>query len=523
MTYARNHVTLYLGILALSFLIGTGNAHAYSANYARATDAGSVGTLSGVSKSVLWSNVIPVDLCNHCHYGRLYVQKPSVSVQYGVSVTRASTGAVIASGESIPVGEAVRFRFKPHVYSDIYWFGTGYFLSSPYGDWVSAAQLGANAPDVIPAEVAPSRNRLCSTKNVITVPDPQFKVAAYGSFAVNSPVKRIDNLASYNCTPIAPSSSNFSGTVGPIDGGGLECVFSTPGQVNPTFVFEAVSAHFFLEGSKGAPGSDGTCAHVGSSFANVTYPGAARERGGQTKYTVTVPQQSIPFSLTITPDPTGTAPAKPVISTVGACMIGVPYAINFSATDPDSHTLRYGIDWNNDSVVDQWVPPTGYVPSGTQQSASRTFASVGSKTVNIRAQDQLGLNSEWSNVSFSCANNPDLPSEVIASLNEEPLVSPGDFAGNNTGSAAPDLTLRAVPSLVRSGDTTIVNWSATNVSSCTVQGTNGDSWDGVTSPVGGEASRPIIGQVKYTLTCLTDSGVHKKDAIVNILPTWKEL
>jgi len=52
-----------------------------------------------------------------------------------------------------------------------------------------------------------------------------------------------------------------------------------------------------------------------------------------------------------------------------------------STTDPQSDNIRYGIDWNADGSVDEWIPETGYVPTGTQETASRTYALAGAKTV----------------------------------------------------------------------------------------------------------------------------------------------
>jgi hypothetical protein len=85
------------------------------------------------------------------------------------------------------------------------------------------------------------------------------------------------------------------------------------------------------------------------------------------------------------------------------------------------------------------------------------------------------------------------------------------------------LDLRVVPSLVRGGNTTKVNWSAQNVESCTVSGENGDSWNGVQSPVGGETSSPITTQTTYTLSCIdVDGATLTKQATVRIIPSWRE-
>ena len=85
-------------------------------------------------------------------------------------------------------------------------------------------------------------------------------------------------------------------------------------------------------------------------------------------------------------------------------------------------------------------------------------------------------------------------------------------------------TLNAAPSLLHRGNTTTVLWSSTNADSCTIQGTNGDSWTGTTSS--GKTSSPIQGQTIYTLHCIgvADSNppAIDKQAIVNIIPVFNE-
>ena len=89
---------------------------------------------------------------------------------------------------------------------------------------------------------------------------------------------------------------------------------------------------------------------------------------------------------------------------------------------------------------------------------------------------------------------------------------------------APSATLKAIPSLVHSGDITTISWTGTNVTSCTVHGTNGDSWSGTSSS--GKTSSTILGQTIYTLHCIGYQYAYPptvdKQAIVNIIPTFQE-
>lgn len=86
---------------------------------------------------------------------------------------------------------------------------------------------------------------------------------------------------------------------------------------------------------------------------------------------------------------------------------------------------------------------------------------------------------------------------------------------------APQATLTASPLLVQRGNTTIVQWSASNVSSCTVTGTNGDSWSGAS---GNQTTSPITVETTYTLRCTgLDGSILEVERTVSILPVFQEV
>jgi hypothetical protein len=98
-----------------------------------------------------------------------------------------------------------------------------------------------------------------------------------------------------------------------------------------------------------------------------------------------------------------------------------------------------------------------------------------------------------------------------------------------SGQNLSNLTLRAVPSLVRSGSTTNLTWASTNMTKCSVSGNNGDHWPtdssdpALQSPTGGETSSPITAQTIFTLTCLSVEGLlNSKSVTVNIAPVFNE-
>lgn len=74
-------------------------------------------------------------------------------------------------------------------------------------------------------------------------------------------------------------------------------------------------------------------------------------------------------------------------------------------------------------------------------------------------------------------------------------------SGGSTISFTATGHLEARPMLVRSGDRTRLYWSATNVESCTVTGTNGDSWTQTSTPSWGVSTSPISSLTRFTLIC----------------------
>lgn len=81
-------------------------------------------------------------------------------------------------------------------------------------------------------------------------------------------------------------------------------------------------------------------------------------------------------------------------------------------------------------------------------------------------------------------------------------------------------TWKVAPLIVPSGAATNVSWDAENVASCSVLGSNGNSWTGVS---GTETSSPIVQQTVYHLTCTGEDGSQiATSSTVDIVPTFEE-
>ena len=102
-------------------------------------------------------------------------------------------------------------------------------------------------------------------------------------------------------------------------------------------------------------------------------------------------------------------------------------------------------------------------------------------------------------------------------------------SGNLTGH------LKAIPDIVQAGTTTRLYWDISNVTSCTVTGTNGDGtgsnstgvWNTKTAGPSGVQSSTITHETKYKLHCDAYSGANPsaidETVTVKIVPVFREL
>jgi hypothetical protein len=503
------------------------------------------------AESVVWSDTFEEDLYRKVWtedsygsavYTRAYyrgISNPYVRVQYHIAAYDEASGIPIACGSSVLKGTKVRYEFVPHAYEDVYWVGTGTVWDSPYGEWVTNAK--------------PSGINRCAEKNLIMQESGAGVTnytRNYAELAVAPPAKIISGLDSLECAAIGDSRS---------------CVLSAPGTVDAIFSFAPTVGYFYfgfdwLQDGRVCHASDApltTIAGTESSFIFFFANDAEYARGYSSghvgipvpegspdpvvDFTVPVAAQSISCPITVIAAD-GNPPSNPALAASTSCTLGTPHSITMNSDDPDGDSIRYLIDWNNDSSVDQFIPSSGYVPSGTTLSASRTYSTTGTKTVGVRGEDEGRQLSSWKTVTFTCADTPSATAQCSDSADNDgdglTDLLDSDCTGSSdtsefsaaipppagpSASAGADLSIRAVPSIVKRGNTSQINWSATGVTSCTTAAPNGDAWTGLLSPVLGRTSRLIDARTIYTLRCIDSSGnTHTRTATVNILPVWRE-
>jgi len=417
------------------------------------------------------------------------------TIQYQARMVNPDTGVVIPSGTAVGIGSKVRFEHIPHTRPDIYWYGTGGRYDTPYGDWIASAGN-------------PDPKNACTSQNFFQHHDDD---GMFGLLSIHPPTKTISTNI---------SGSSFS-CGAPAADGSVTCTANSMGGMNATANFASTYGKMYLAANE----------WNGTNPVNCQYPNGAglavlSSTGGP--YQLTVPAKSVSFAITTT-YATGQPPSAPTVTAISSggggtpsstqCVVGSSYGLSIRSTDPEGQQIRYYIDWNGDGFVDQIAPSTGYVPSGTSIAVSRTYSVGGSHSIRVQATDQSGFSSVWTTYSFTCADEPGVE-------NQEEGTGGGGGTGGTGGGVIANLNLRAVPSLVRSGETTRLFWSAGDVAHCDVTGTNGDGgagWDTLASPVSGKVSGAITEQTTYTLSCYTFSDALITDtATVNILPQWSE-
>ncbi len=132
-------------------------------------------------------------------------------------------------------------------------------------------------------------------------------------------------------------------------------------------------------------------------------------------------------------NPPNSPPTNPVLTGPSVGEMNKVYTFNAVSTDPDMDFVRYAFDWNNDSVADEWVPSTGYVPNGlpgqNDSNQISLWTTSGNKSFQVKAIDSKGASSYWSTYHIdisAAANNPPVATITgpVDPISHNPLTGP---------------------------------------------------------------------------------------------------
>lgn len=196
--------------------------------------------------------------------------------------------------------------------------------------------------------------------------------------------------------------------------------------------------------------------------------------------------------------------------------VAIAWSSVSSYSDPYTRTISPTIGsvvWSGVRSI-RPTQTTTYTFTGTHANAASNFSC--SVTVNVAASCAPTYFCSGSNLMYR--NN-----QCAESLNQ--ACAYGCSGGGCLPPPAGTGTITVSPALVRSGETTQVSWSTTNVvaNSCTVVEDNPEITNSWTGATGTRTSGTIRMQTHYTLTCTgLDGGTVTDSATVNVIPVFEE-
>lgn len=395
---------------------------------------------------------------------------PNITIGYDFGVFDISGTQRIPEGSTIVPGTQVVMKFSNYVSDNIFWFGTGYSMDSPYGEWRSNA---AATPRVANKVICDDKD--LTQKYQLSLGSESYTFDVYVPFVVNPPQRNLGNLNGFTCGALTNNSDGSASAV---------CTATGNGTTTPTFSYDSTYGKFYYRYYDyrdmnnigwGGPGCYGN--NIAMSDTSSVSP-----------YIVNIPNQSYSYPIII-----GAAgnnpPAPPTMVCPGSVQVGQDITATLTSTDPDGDQVRYATGWfSNTSPDSGW---TGLVSSGTSGSLTKTggYATVASYTVYGWAQDTNGATSGSSSCTVSVTGVPALPPDAIL----DAQVNGGSWISN------PD-TLTVNP-----GDSIILGWRGTDITSCSATAGAGFSAsglsgnDGVTTPTSNNSD-------SYTISCTGPGG-----------------
>ena len=430
--------------------------------------------------------------------------QPNITIGYGVTVLDADTNQSIERGSTVAVGDKLKYVFAPYVSDDIFWFGTGYSMDSPYGEW----RANAAPPARVGGKVT------CESKDFTAkyfLPGYNLTFDVYIPFVVHPPARSLKDIPS-NLTCDAPVGSG-TGSVS------TTCTVTAQGAIEPKFRYESTYGKFYyryydyrnMGGGWGGPGCYGNNIPMTTAFGNSTGPAYNNQTSIRSASQVDIPAREIPYPLTAGPgsNPPG---APTLVCPSSSVDIGDNVVVTVSATDPDGDQIRYGVDWIDDGANEVNSGWSELVSSGSPSSFTKTggYSSAGTRTIYGIAEDANSARSVWGSCTVvvssapECSDSSDNDGDGRNNYGSDPGCSSSDDNSEDPDpSPAPTAELEANPDEVLTGGSSTLTWSSTNATSCTGSGfSTGGAPDNST----GVSTGPLSANRNYGITCTGPGG-----------------
>ena len=495
------------------------------------------------------------------------LENPNYTVLYGANVYNQSAGGqLLSDGASIPVGTSLRFEPKSFDTSDISWFGTGFSGDSPNGEWMNNAAPSHDSPDDMGGDsgsacraqdyvgaVAANTGGNWNVHIPLSINPPSVSVNHAGTASMSC------DASQRNCTVTGAGTINSSFTFAPTYGKLYYRYMNTVQYLAQNPLADLNNCNQLETIITGDPSDPQPCNfYIQGCFGDnspLRKNCSTWDCANASDYQLPVPQQTIPFTFTVLSN--NNPPTSPTLTCPGTGVVSTNYSFTTQGTDPDNDTIKYGMDWDNNGSVDEWMPVSGFVASGTAQNFTHQWASVGTYTIKALAQDNQGGTSAWSTpctttvsntVNGVCgaasgfpATNPPTIGLCFPGTNTAvtPGVAPGPYSWTCTGSGGGSNAACSAPYLspapnfnfqingvvannsltvARNANLNIIWNNVTNATSCS--GT-GNSWGGAKAITGGSDNISATAASLYQLSCTGPGGTVAKTISVTIQPTLK--
>lgn len=394
------------------------------------------------------------------------LNNPNITIGYDFGMFDADNPSqMIPEGSTIASGKHVILKFNPYVPDNIFWFGTGYSMDSPYGEWRADAAAPNRSGNLV----------LCQSKDLTA----KYTLSGYGDamnfdvyipFVVNPPSRSLSNINGLSCGTL---TTNADGSMS------ADCTANGTGDISPTFNYSDTYGRFYYRYYDyrdmtsigwGGPGCYGNNIPMTSSFGSASGPDTNSVTDMQSAYTFPVPAQSFSYPVTIGPS-SNQPPTAPTISCSSPVIIGNNVSVSLQAADPEGNKVQYAVDWIDDGVKEANSGWTDLVPSGTAQSLTKSggYATAGTYTIYAWARDEFqSASTPPVSCTVTVTTNPvaDLTATTgsAASIQVNQAVTLSGIA-KNIGNA----TSGTFPNLIQVCD----NGSTDNTTGCHVLNTNG--------------------------------------------------
>jgi hypothetical protein len=343
-------------------------------------------------------------------------------VSYGAQVINKDTGKILQNNEAVPIGSTLLFKFLPREDTDIEWSGIGYSFDSPYGVWIKNADPPENGNITCDEEYYIGKNQYAVADNVTAL----RKI--YIALSINPPNVRIEQngTANLDCKKISEDE--------------YECKVTSGGTIKPVFIFSDTHGKLYYRfyyternielirprEHKYAPTDcygnniplyvfkkrDSELAYnsyflqlisLVTGFSEPDYENFRnlnnimlnyKNRAINDPFILEVPEQRIEFNLNANQLVENLPPNKPIIKGPIKGHVGTEYGFSVVGTHPQEKKIRFGVDFDEDKIADQWLPEE-YVPSNTEVNFPKRWGTKGEKTIYAIAIDETGLKSDW--------------------------------------------------------------------------------------------------------------------------------